>query len=483
MGTAGIIISLLLVLCSIRAQRRVPNEPPLLPSTIPIFHHIYKYMFDLENLYKEARKFSPGLHPVSLDFLGQRVYLVLSQNDTDAICKEKKRLPYGPLLDWALPRILGISKPSLRALKLERDGPGTSIFAHSMSIVRDALKPGPSLDDFTTSFLGKLQEGLVSVDHRLDKGEIHTDLVDWTYNLVGSSSTYAMMGSRFLQYDPTLLQRNRRFEDDFFLFALGLPRFLTRGAWSNRSHIHDAFRRRHSNRHTLPPAAWWVDESEQVTSYVEEKDAATPTFGLWHALQSNPNNIIFWMLSQIICPGSLLMLLRAEISPAFEHSNSGLLNIEVILDETRCPLLHSLYYETLRFTSSTTVVRMVAEDTVISGYTLQRGAVVLCPARLHHFDPNLWGADADQFDPTRFMRSSHLHIHTKHLRPFGNAPTICPGRYFAMREILSVVCTIIRQYDIVADEGEDIPQLHLNSPSFGTVKPIGSMKVVIRKRL
>lgn len=192
------------------------------------------------------------------------------------------------------------------------------------------------------------------------------------------------------------------------------------------------------------------------------------------------------MLAHIISIPTLMERLRQETAPALETGTSKLVDLEFILDEDRCPLLHSTYHESLRFTSTATVTRMVVEDTLISGYTFRKGALVLCPARLQHFDQDIWGPDADQFIPDRFIRnpgrgSSCVQGSVKHLRPFGNAPTICPGRFFALRQIMSLVGSIIHRYDI-KPKGAGVPRPHLSSPSFGTVKPMEDMEVTISRR-
>ncbi|KAJ6614887.1 hypothetical protein B0H10DRAFT_1950297 [Mycena sp. CBHHK59/15] len=246
-----------LVLHNTRARDPTINEPPLLPSPIPIFHHIYRYAFDLENLYRDARN-SPWI-------LVPFPWISLAGG-----YMEQKRLPYGPLLDWALPRILGISSTSLHTFR--KDINARAILGR---LHRSILDPS----------WGQLEE----VDYLLKGNELRINIFSWIYSLVGTSSTHAMMGTGLLKYDPTLLERNRQFEDDFFLFALGLPRFIIHDAWSNRSRIHDAFGARYSGRilTEYSDAAWWVDRSEGLTSDAgqteNDREVATPTFGLWHA--------------------------------------------------------------------------------------------------------------------------------------------------------------------------------------------------------
>ncbi|THU89233.1 cytochrome P450 [Dendrothele bispora CBS 962.96] len=462
-------------------------EPPILPHTLPIIGHAISYAFYLDQLYQDVRQFSQSRKPVSLNLMGQRVYLVLTQKDTNTVCRSKDKLAYGPLLEWTLPRVMGLSSTTLSILMNNPDGIHSSAFDHSMSIIRGALKEGKDLDDFTDVFQQSLEKELENVDVNLFKHQrLHVHFFQWVYNLTGTSSTNAMMGKGLLKHDGSLLDRNRQFEDDFFLFTLGLPQFLMRNGWENRGQIHKSFGKRVSHSPVgNEPAVWWIEEIERVSARVglNAQDIGVTTFGFWHALESNPNIAVFWMLVYTIWNPNLTQRIREEIDTAC--SGNQVLDVSSILNQMKCPLLHSTYHEVLRHTSAATVARMVEQDIEVSGYIFQKGGIVLCPARLQHFDPALWGPDVDDFVPDRFIRRGRPGIvkgDLKNLRPFGHAPTICPGRFFALREVLITVSSILLRYEVQVLGGDGLPRLHLSSPSFGSVKPTEDVKVAITKR-
>lgn len=203
-------------------------------------------------------------------------------------------------------------------------------------------------------------------------------------------------------------------------------------------------------------------------------------------MQSNPNLVVFWMLAHIIHDTGLKSRLLAELHSACPSHTQ--LQAQA-LDQDICPLLHSVYYEVLRVRSAATVTRSVLEDTVLGGYTLRKGGIVMCPARIGHFDQEIWGPDADAFVPDRFNRKQGpegdtKRGQTKHLRSFGQAPSMCPGRFFAKQEVLISVARILLTFGIqLADEGLGLPDILPSSlHSFGSVKPARDVRVFLDVR-
>lgn len=70
---------------------------------------------------------------------------------------------------------------------------------------------------------------------------------------------------------------------------------------------------------------------------------------------------------------------------------------------------------------------------------------------LVHRDPGVWGDDAAEFDPDRFLprRSQGRNPHT--YKPFGTGQRACIGRQFALHEAVLVLARLVHRYDLVAD--------------------------------
>jgi unspecific monooxygenase len=96
--------------------------------------------------------------------------------------------------------------------------------------------------------------------------------------------------------------------------------------------------------------------------------------------------------------------------------------------------------------------REAREDTVLAGeHPMRRGAWALVLTPMLHRDPEVWGADAERFDPDRFdaqaVRSRPPHT----FKPFGTGARACIGRQFALHEATLVLGLLLRRYELRAD--------------------------------
>ncbi|MEV4787052.1 cytochrome P450 [Streptomyces tuirus] len=96
--------------------------------------------------------------------------------------------------------------------------------------------------------------------------------------------------------------------------------------------------------------------------------------------------------------------------------------------------------------------REAREDTVLAGeHPMRRGAWALVLTPMLHRDPEVWGADAERFDPDRFdaqaVRSRPAHT----FKPFGTGARACIGRQFALHEATLVLGLLLRRYELRAD--------------------------------
>ncbi|MGW3105374.1 cytochrome P450 [Streptomyces sp. NPDC001100] len=96
--------------------------------------------------------------------------------------------------------------------------------------------------------------------------------------------------------------------------------------------------------------------------------------------------------------------------------------------------------------------REATRDTELAGgHPVRRGAWALILTPMLHRDPEVWGADAEEFDPDRFdakaVRSRAPHT----FKPFGTGARACIGRQFALHEATLVLGLLLRRYDLRPD--------------------------------
>ncbi|MDF3298927.1 cytochrome P450 [Streptomyces tropicalis] len=109
--------------------------------------------------------------------------------------------------------------------------------------------------------------------------------------------------------------------------------------------------------------------------------------------------------------------------------------------------------ETLRlWPTAPAFAREAREDTLLAGeHPMLRGAWTLVLVAMLHRDPEVWGPDAERFDPDRFdaraVRARPPHV----FKPFGTGARACIGRQFALHEATLVLGLLLRRYDLHAD--------------------------------
>ncbi|MEO6473452.1 MAG: cytochrome P450 [Aeromicrobium sp.] len=96
--------------------------------------------------------------------------------------------------------------------------------------------------------------------------------------------------------------------------------------------------------------------------------------------------------------------------------------------------------------------RSPREETTIGGKYVMRPedwAIVILP--MIHRDKAVWGADADEFNPDRFMPENSRGRMPQTYKPFGTGERSCIGRQFALHESILVLARMLHRYDIAGD--------------------------------
>ncbi|MEU5635429.1 cytochrome P450 [Streptomyces rishiriensis] len=96
--------------------------------------------------------------------------------------------------------------------------------------------------------------------------------------------------------------------------------------------------------------------------------------------------------------------------------------------------------------------REARADTVLGGeHPMRRGGWALILTAMLHRDPEVWGPDAERFDPDRFdaqaVRTRAPHTY----KPFGTGARACIGRQFALHEAVLVLGLLLRRYELRPD--------------------------------
>lgn len=175
-------------------------------------------------------------------------------------------------------------------------------------------------------------------------------------------------------------------------------------------------------------------------------------------LMSNVINMIIWAFCEIVADPELMSSLLVEVTAILDDPSSPSPTIDVDQIRRSCPLLVATWYELLRMYGDSPVARGVHEDSIFDNkYQLKKGSIVMTPIHLHNFDKDIWGEDAETFQPRRFLRNGGQVDQelVKHLTVFG-LPGMhqCPGRYLGLNLTLAIVAKAMLTFNITPASGD-----------------------------
>lgn len=196
----------------------------------------------------------------------------------------------------------------------------------------------------------------------------------------------------------------------------------------------------------------------------------------------------FWVIYRIFSDPDALEECRREVSQAVRSDgNNGtaesVLDLSLVL--TSCPTLLSTYHEVFRHHGMANSVRVVREDCILDNrYRLRKGGLVMMSARAQHSNPDVWGADVDEFRHGRFLKQlGQPRPNPVAFRGFGGGTTLCPGRHFATSEILLLAALLLLRFDVKPAAGEwVVPSTAKSSQAEAVEQPDEDVEVVFVPR-
>ncbi|MBP2368088.1 bifunctional cytochrome P450/NADPH--P450 reductase [Pseudonocardia parietis] len=143
----------------------------------------------------------------------------------------------------------------------------------------------------------------------------------------------------------------------------------------------------------------------------------------------------------------------------------------------RLTYVRQILDETLRLwpTAPAFTRRPYADDTV-GGHPMARGTAIIALTPMLHRLPEVWGPDAERFDPDHFAPDRRDAIPPNAFKPFGSGQRACIGRQFAMQEAVLVLGMLLQRFELVDHTG-----YRLKIKEALTLKPEG-LTVTLRPR-
>ncbi|CAL5061334.1 unnamed protein product [Urochloa decumbens] len=176
-------------------------------------------------------------------------------------------------------------------------------------------------------------------------------------------------------------------------------------------------------------------------------------------------NLIGNILTRLVLFPKLQNQLHAEILAVCNESSE--LEVDDVL---RMQLLLATVCESARLLPAGPLLQRCSlkhDLTIGSGITVPAGAILVVPLHLVHMDTSVWGNDAGQFNPERFLKkevdlgdilaapsgSNGNNFFTKCAKtesflPFGSGSRACVGQKFAILAISMLIASLLRNYEV-----------------------------------
>ncbi|KAI9702925.1 MAG: hypothetical protein M1836_008139 [Candelina mexicana] len=170
--------------------------------------------------------------------------------------------------------------------------------------------------------------------------------------------------------------------------------------------------------------------------------------------------------------------LREEIRsnlPSVDDGNNRQITAN---DIDHLPYLHAVCNEVLRlYPPVPSLVRQTARDTTIVGQMIPKGTrIMLVPWAINH-SKALWGADASEFNPERWMGPGKANSggaeSNYSFMTFLHGPRSCIGQAFAKAEFACLVAAVVGRFEMELEDRDFVPDIQGGV----TARPKGGLKV------
>ncbi|KAI0419450.1 cytochrome P450 [Xylaria grammica] len=487
-------------------QKLDVKEPPVIASGIPFVGHVLSMALHGGKYIKNIGIRNRHLPIFTLPVPASRIYVVTDPSLAAAVQRASKVLSFTPIIPEVTERVLGLDKATMNITRKNLDpGPGDErgFLADIQDMVYTWFGPGSYLNEISLDAARELRSEVLAsaAQEARCSPDNPVDLLSWVRHIVTVSTAKYFYGPQ----NPIAL--NPKLEECFWDFDHGLGRLLigtfpsvTAGkAYKGRELLVKALEEYLENGHHKLGSKIVQKRVEIALQHGWTLRAtARSELSFLFAGIVNATTSSFWILLQIFAEPQLLSTVREEIIQTLrtdkgekgQDPEKYRLNITDLKD--RCPMLIAVYRECLRLGSDNYSTRMVKEDTILAErYFLKKGAVVQIAGGVIHADQSIWGDNVEDFNPGRFLeRKQQLgntkqnQIHPAAFRAFGGGKTLCPGRHFAMNEILSFVSVAILMFDIEAADGGKIkvPRKNDGVLPVHILEPVSPVEVLISRR-
>ncbi|PWY88572.1 cytochrome P450 [Aspergillus sclerotioniger CBS 115572] len=304
-------------------------------------------------------------------------------------------------------------------------------------------------------------------------------------DVIMDAQVISFFGPRLLELEPNLRTILNEWDFESWRVSYKLPSVLAKRATRLRDWLVDILTDYYSvPAEQRPGSVAFVNELYDDCKHagLPDRDISGIMFTILWGLTANPTVLSFWMIAHLARNSTVITQIREEIAPLMQEVNSHPETSGASLYEltknpllTQCPILNSVFYETLRYTSTGSSFRKTTRDTTLEGRHIPQGTIVAIPQRVQMMSEEAFGPDPSSFDYYRFHRDKSL-LRKVEFRGFGGGTTLCSGRIAGRHLVLAYVAILLWRYDVeiigpdqqvLGVRGKPFPRLDKGKPSLG----------------
>ncbi|KAF2009352.1 cytochrome P450 [Aaosphaeria arxii CBS 175.79] len=412
-----------------------------------------------------------GLSAHTLRLPGLRIYVLNKASLINTAQKQRHALSFGPIMSDAIGRIAGTSKITNGAISKDLLTDDGFLLGFNKAVYH-TISPGSSLKALTTqaaiTFLNRIDTLQLDME-----GKCRVSLSAWIRSTILQGTTDAVYGASNPFRDPIIERAWYSFEPGVTSLALRIiPAFATRKTRQARATLVESFTEYFTISYPKGASDFMKARYNHIIRHgiTNVRDIAKLEVAGAFSIITNSAPTALWLLYHIFSNPIALKDCRLELAPLI-HERSGVCYLDTESVKILCPILHSTLHEVLRYYGVAQSVRAVVEDHKLDNvHLLKKGGLVMMPSTVQHFDQAVWGSDVDCFDHRRFLpmlrniptADANISMRTA-FRGFGGGQQMCPGRHFAVTEILSLVALMVLRLDIIPVNDGQWPPMDINS--------------------
>ncbi|KAK0475213.1 cytochrome P450 [Armillaria novae-zelandiae] len=161
-----------------------------------------------------------------------------------------------------------------------------------------------------------------------------------------------------------------------------------------------------------------------------------------------------WLLYELAAHPEHQSMIREEVKHSYHDDYDSLPFLNAVIKESL--RLHPIVHTPTRTAPHDDVLPLTGSKTL----AIPKGQTIFCSAYLYNRLPSIWGADAEEWNPARFLDKSipvSLGVYAN-LMSFSSGSRSCIGWRFAVMEMQTVLANLIQNFEFSLPEGVVIQQ-------------------------